>query len=60
MKKKLSYKPEYNFTLIGVSSRENDFKISWAINKKLSFNLTRDKEDFVLREKKEELLMKNR
>jgi len=54
MKKKLSYKPEYNFTLIGVSSRENDFKVSWAINKKLSFNFTRDKEDFVLKEQKEQ------
>lgn len=48
MKKKLSFKPEYNFTLIGISSRENDYKLSWALNKNLSFNFKRDKKGYIL------------
>ncbi len=38
---KLNYKPELEFSLIGISSHENDYHLSWAINKHLKLNLTR-------------------
>lgn len=38
---KLNYKPELEFSLIGISSHENDYHLSWAINKHLELNLTR-------------------
>ncbi len=37
---KLSINPEIDFRLIGISSHENDYRISWAINKQLRMNLT--------------------
>ena len=38
---KLNYKPKLEFSLIGISSHENDYHLSWAINKHLLLNLTR-------------------
>ena len=37
MKKKLTlnYQPELEFTLIGISSHENDYHLSWVLNQKL-------------------------
>jgi hypothetical protein len=31
--KKLKYKPQFNFKLIGISSSEEDYKISWRLSK---------------------------
>lgn len=31
--KKLKYKPQFNFKLIGISSTEEDYKISWRLSK---------------------------
>ena len=31
--KKLKYKPQFNFKLIGISSAEEDYKISWRLSK---------------------------
>lgn len=33
---------EFEFKLIGIFSAENDYKISWLINKTLNINLVRD------------------
>ncbi len=38
---KLSYKPEPDFHLIGIASHENDYRLSWALNKKLLVNFIR-------------------
>ncbi len=38
---KLSFKPDYEFVLFGISSHENDYRLSWAINNHLSFKLTK-------------------
>lgn len=31
----LNYQPELEFTLLGISSHENDYHLSWALNQKL-------------------------
>ncbi len=36
---KLIYEPDYSFLLIGISSHENDYHISWLINRKLGLSL---------------------
>lgn len=36
---KLIYEPDYSFLLIGISSHENDYHISWLINLKLGLGL---------------------
>ncbi len=33
--KKLKYKPNYNFKLIGISSSEEDYKLSWEISQQI-------------------------
>ena len=52
MKKvKLTYKPDYDFVLIGISSHENDYKLAWSINNLLNINLSK-KEDLCVFNKK--------
>ena len=41
-KSKLNYQPVFSFLLIGISSHENDYHLSWAINTNLGFQLTRN------------------
>jgi len=38
---KLKFNPEYDFFLIGISSHENDYRISWALNNYLGLKLVR-------------------
>lgn len=38
---KLSEKEEYHFKLAGISSAENDYKLSWSLNQILGINLVR-------------------
>ncbi len=38
---KLKYTPEYNFSLIGISAHEHDYRLTWSINKKLGLNLVK-------------------
>jgi hypothetical protein len=40
-KVKLQISNEINFTLIGLSSHENDYRLVWALNSKLFFEFTR-------------------
>ena len=50
--KKLKYKPEFEFELIGISTIEDDYKISWVINKCLDIKLQRDDNLEIKNEKK--------
>ncbi|PLX04780.1 MAG: IPExxxVDY family protein [Marinilabiliales bacterium] len=36
---KLKLTPEYSFSMIGISSHENDYRLSWALNKALNIEL---------------------
>ena len=38
---KLTDVPDASFSLVGISSHENDYRLSWAINKTLDINLIR-------------------
>jgi hypothetical protein len=38
---KLSFQPDFDFKLLGIGSRENDYKLSWALNKLLNINLSK-------------------
>jgi hypothetical protein len=38
---KLTYEPDYNFRLIGISSHENDYRLSWALNQLLCLDLAK-------------------
>ena len=38
---KLSFKPDFEFVLLGISSHENDYRLSWAINNHLSVGLSK-------------------
>ncbi len=39
--KKVKYTPEYNFKLIGISSTEDDYKLSWKLGKMLKTEFVR-------------------
>ena len=41
---KLHLEAEYNFILIGIVSSENDYTLSWAINRALNIALKKEKE----------------
>ena len=45
---KLDVSPDLNFTLIGISSHENDYRLVWAINNRLKFRFMRT-ENLVLK-----------
>lgn len=38
---KLILEPETGFKLIGISSHENDYRLSWALNKYLGYNFSK-------------------
>jgi hypothetical protein len=50
-KHKLSVKTEHSSVLIGISSHENDYRLSWAINKYLGTNLIKANNLVVYNEK---------
>ncbi|MDD3740960.1 MAG: IPExxxVDY family protein [Bacteroidales bacterium] len=39
--KKLKYTPEFNFNLIGISSTDDDYKLSWHLSEILGLEFTR-------------------
>ncbi|MDD2385187.1 MAG: IPExxxVDY family protein [Bacteroidales bacterium] len=41
--KKVKYTPDYNFKLIGISSTEDDYKLSWKLGKMLKTEFVRAK-----------------
>lgn len=48
----LTFKQEYDFLMIGLSSHHNDYRLAWAMNETLSISLTKCPEDFVVVNKK--------
>ena len=38
---KLEYNLDFDFDIIGISSHENDYRLSWALNSNLNFNFIR-------------------
>lgn len=47
----------FNFHLIGISSHYHDYRVCWAINKLLSFNLERSENEILIQERTEENVM---
>jgi len=45
---KLDISQDLNFTLIGISSHENDYRLVWAINNRLKFDFVRT-ENLIMR-----------
>lgn len=39
---KLNVEPENDFYLIGIASHENDYRLSWAVNQSLEFELVKE------------------
>lgn len=52
---KLSTKAEINIILLGISSHENDYRISWALNEHLGFRFTKTENHKVLNQRLKEL-----
>lgn len=38
---KLNFKAEFDFSLIGISSHENDYRLTWAFNNELKYEFVR-------------------
>lgn len=55
MKKKLTlnYQPELEFTLLGISSHENDYHLSWVLNQKLGLQFIKAKNIVILQPESE-------
>jgi len=49
-KHKLSFQLDFNFFLLGISSSENDYRLSWEMNEKLEISL-RKSTDHVIKKK---------
>ncbi|MFC2117486.1 IPExxxVDY family protein [Bacteroidota bacterium] len=41
---KLEFRPDYDFSLIGISSHENDYRISWGLNNCLNLKFIKNKD----------------
>ncbi len=52
---KLSTKAEITIILLGISSHENDYRISWALNEHLGFRFTKTENHKVLNQRLKEL-----
>lgn len=48
---KLSYSPDFNFILYGISSHQNDYRLIWSVNTELSMNFSR-KENLIIKDEK--------
>lgn len=46
-KHKLSYTLDFNFYLFGISSSENDYRLSWKINNKLKIGLRKSPDHII-------------
>jgi len=51
---KLSIEPETDFKIIGISSHENDYRLSWAFNKYLGYNFSKS-ENLVIQKSKQSI-----
>ncbi|MCH7658487.1 MAG: IPExxxVDY family protein [Bacteroidetes bacterium] len=53
-KHKLTFQFDFNFFLLGISSSENDYRLSWEINKKLKISLKKSKDHVIKRKETEQ------
>ena len=51
---KLISQPEQTIILLGISSHENDYRISWALNEYLGFHFTKTENHKVLNQRLKE------
>jgi hypothetical protein len=51
---KLIFQPEQTIILLGISSHENDYRISWALNEYLGFHFTKTENHKVLNQRLKE------
>lgn len=48
-KYQLTFDPEYDYEMIGISSHHHDYRLAWNINKHLNFQLSYSAEHFTFR-----------
>lgn len=53
-KHKLTFQLDFNFFLLGISSSENDYRLSWEINKKLKISLKKSTDHVIKRKETEQ------
>ena len=53
-KHKLTFQPDFSFFLLGISSSENDYRLSWKMNKKLEISLQKGTDHVIKRKEIEQ------
>jgi len=53
-KHKLTFQLDFNFSLLGISSSENDYRLSWEMNKVLEISLRKDSDHVIKRKEIEQ------
>ena len=53
-KHKLTFQLDFNFFLLGISSSENDYRLSWEMNKKLELSLRKGTDHVIKRKEIEQ------
>ena len=56
-KHKLTFQLDFNFFLLGIASSENDYRLSWEINKKLKISLRKSTDHVIKREEIEQTFL---
>ena len=56
-KHKLTFQLDFNFFLLGISSSENDYHLSWKINKALEINLKRSSDHTIKKKEIEQVFL---
>lgn len=52
----LTIDQEFDFDMIGVCSHHSDYRLAWSINEKMGLHLSKCDEDYVLTDKKGEMV----
>jgi hypothetical protein len=55
----LAYDQVFNFDMIGLSSHHSDYRLAWGINQTLSIQLCKCEEDYVVTDKKGEIVARH-
>ena len=56
-KHKLTFQLDFNFFLLGISSSENDYRLSWEMNKKLEICLRKGTDHVIKRKEIEQVFL---
>ena len=54
---KLTFQLDFNFFLLGISSSENDYRLSWEMNKKLKISLRKGADHVIKRKEIEQVFL---